>query len=159
MKKNAQGLSPMDCALSYLTARDRTVREMQRHLDQKEYGEADVDAVIERLIELGLLNDRRYAEQFVATRLKTKPLSRAHLYRQLTEHGIDAAIVSETLDALADDGELENALAVARKFYRQFASLEPEKRRQRVLMRLQARGFGYDTCQKAFSIAEREETE
>ena len=159
MKKNVSGLSPMDCALSYLTARDRTVREMQQYLDKKDYGEADVDAAIERLKELGLLDDRRFAERFIKTRLASKPLSRAHLYRQLMEHGIDAAIVSETLDALTDDGELENALAVARKFYRQFTSLEPEKRRQRVLMRLQSRGFGYEMSQKAFSMAEREETE
>ncbi len=148
-----KGLSPMDCAMSYLTARDRTVYEMQTYLDGKDYGEADVEATIARLKELGLLDDRRFAEQFVKTRLATKPLSRSHLYRQLAEHHIDKEIIAETLSELPDETELENAVAVAEKFARQFASLEPEKRKQRVLSRLQSRGYGYDACFKALDAA------
>ena len=148
-----KGLSPMDYAMSYLTARDRTVFEMQTYLDGKEFGEADVEATVGRLQELGLLNDRRFAAQFVQTRLATKPLSRAHLYRQLAEHHIDKEIIVEALAELPDETELENAVAVAEKFARQFAALEPEKRRQRILSRLQARGYGYDVCYKALDRA------
>ena len=53
--------SPMDAALTYLTDRMRTVREVEDKLDDLQYGEADILAVVERLKELNLLNDEEYA--------------------------------------------------------------------------------------------------
>ena len=159
MTKHAKRRSPMDHALGYLAARDRTVWEMQAYLDKQEFGEADVDATIDRLKELGLLDDRRYAKRFVRTRLASKPVSRAHLYRQLLEHRIERVWIDEALSEIHIDAELENASAVAAKFWRQFRALEPELRRQRVLSHLQARGFGYEISQKALASAQSESEE
>ena len=78
-QQQPKALSPMEYAMKYLTARDRTVSEMQAYLDAKEFGEADVDATVARLMELGLLDDGRYAKRFVETRLASKPISRRHL--------------------------------------------------------------------------------
>lgn len=149
--------SPMDYAMQYLTAKDRTVREMQAYLDEKDFGEADIDATVERLTELGLLNDRRYAQRFVETRLATKPVSRRHLYEQLKGHGLSEEYIREAMELADADTERENALSVARKFARQFANLEPDKRRMRVLNRLEARGYSYDTAREALEAALSEE--
>ena len=149
----------MDCAMRYLTARDRTVSEMQTFLDGKEYGEADVDATIERLTELGLLDDRRYAQRFVETRLASKPISRRHLFEQLKGHGLSDADIDEALALVEEETERENALAVAQKFARQFSALEPEKRRERVLLRLEARGFSYDVARRVAEVALSEDGE
>ncbi len=152
-----KSLSPMEYAMKYLTGKDRTVSEMQAYLDGKEFGEADVDATVNRLLELGLLNDERYAQRFVETRLASKPLSRRHLWEQLKSHGVDDAYINAALDAVDTDGEAENARMIAVKFARQFSSLEPEKRRERVLSRLIARGFTYDVSRKALEAALSEE--
>ena len=56
----------MDAALSFLTTRMRTVREVEDKLDDLQYGEADVLATVERLKELSLLNDEAYAQEFVS---------------------------------------------------------------------------------------------
>ncbi|MBQ6078403.1 MAG: regulatory protein RecX [Clostridia bacterium] len=160
MKKQTTGsMSPMDYAMKYLTAKDRTVSEMQAYLDEKDFGEADVDATVERLKELGLLDDRRYAQRYVETRLNTKPVSRRHLYEQMKGHGLPEEYIREAMEYADTDTERENALAVARKFARQFAALEPEKRRMRVLSRLQARGYSYDTARSALETALSEEDE
>ena len=53
-------MSPMDAALSYLTGRMRTVREVEDKLDDLQYGEGDILAVVDRLKELNLLNDEEY---------------------------------------------------------------------------------------------------
>ena len=96
MKKQTAGsMSPMDYAMKYLTLKDRTVSEMQAYLDEKDFGEADVDATIARLQELGLLDDRRYAQRFVETRLASKPVSRRHLYEQMKGHGISEEYIRE----------------------------------------------------------------
>ena len=160
MKRQSQtGRSPMDCAMRYLTARDRTVSEMQTFLDGRDFGEADVDATVERLKELGLLDDRRFAQRFVETRLAAKPVSRRHLKEQLKGHGLCDADIEEALALADDETERENALAVARKYARQYSALEPEKRRERVLLRLQSRGFSYDAARNAAETALSEETE
>ncbi len=160
MKKQTTGsMSPMDYAMKYLALKDRTVSEMQTYLDGKDFGEADVDATVERLKELGLLDDRRYAQRYVETRLATKPVSQRHLYEQMKGHGIPEEDIREAMELTDDDAERENALAVARKFARQFAELEPEKRRMRVLSRLQARGYSYDVSRQALETALSEEDE
>ena len=49
MKKNRLPDSPMDAALAYLSDRARTIREMEEKLDSLNYGEYEVNQVIERL--------------------------------------------------------------------------------------------------------------
>ena len=144
-----KSLSPMEYAMKYLTLKDRTVSEMQRYLDEKDFGEADVDATVARLLELGMLDDARYARRFVETRLASKPVSRRHLHEQLRTHGVSEADIEAALSAVEEDGEAKNARIVAEKFARQFESLEPQKRRERVLSRLIARGYSYDAARRA----------
>ena len=79
-----KSLSPMEYAMKHLAIKDRTVSEMKAYLDGKDFGEADVDATVARLLELGMLNDARYAQRFVETRTASKPISRRHLIRLLT---------------------------------------------------------------------------
>ena len=152
-----KSLSPMEYAMKYLALKDRTVSEMQAYLDGREFGEADVDATVSRLIELGYLNDARYAQRFVETRTAAKPISRRHLYDQLKGHGIKEEDIRAAMETLEPEDEESNARAVAEKFARQFQTLEPQKRRERVLSRLIARGFSYDVAQKAYEWALSEE--
>ena len=159
MYRQKSGLSPMDYALGYLTGRDRTEQEMRAFLEKKEFGEADIDATVDRLKELRLIDDCAYAERYIRTRLASKPVSKAHLKRQLTEHQIDPDRIEEALLHLPDETEQENADLIAKKFYRQFLSLEPQQRKVRVLRRLQSRGFGYDVCSRAYAAAEAESEE
>ena len=149
MIKN-RGKSPMDYALGYLTKRDRTEYEMREYLEQMQFGEADVDLCIDRLIELNLINDAAYADRFVKTRLASKPLSKAHLKRQLAEHHIAAEHMQSALEEIDPDTDETNARQIAEKFYRQFASLDAEKRKQRVLNRLLSRGFQTELCYRVY---------
>lgn len=158
-QQTPKSLSPMEYAMKYLTAKDRTVSEMQAYLDAKEFGEADVDATIARLTELGLLNDARYAKRFVETRLATKPISKRHLFEQLKGHGLSDTDIRAALDTVDAEDESENALAVAEKYLRQFRTLDPEKRRERVLSRLIGRGYSYDVSRKAYEQALLKEDE
>ena len=153
MKQTPQHLSPMDYAMKYLTTRYRTESEMIAYLDSKDFGEADVDATIERLKSLGLIDDERFAKRFVETRLATKPISQRHLFEQLRAHGLSEEHIEAALAQTDEDTESENALSIARKFARQFRDLEPQKRRERVFSRLQARGFSYDVSRRAVEQA------
>lgn len=153
--KNATetGRTPMDAALRYLGARARTVREVERHLDSCEYGEVEVYETVERLKELGLVNDLAYADEFVRTRLATKPISRAHLREQLLAHEVEAQAIEQAMLQLDDDAQRQSAISVAEKYARQYARLAPEERDEMVLRRLLSRGYSYDDARAALAVA------
>lgn len=137
------GKSALDCAFDYLTAKPRTVREMEEKLYSLDYGDYEIYAAVERLKELGYLNDEKYAVDFVSSRLATKPVSRRKLREQLYSHHIDGDAIDTALQQVTDQVERKNAAEVADKFYRQFAALDEEQRRQRTIRRLMGRGYDF----------------
>lgn len=114
---------------------------MERYLSKQQFGEVEVYDCIERLKELGYLNDRQFAADFIATRLNTKPVSRRKLREQLYSHKLEAEVIQEALEAVTDAVEEENAAQVAAKFWRQFEGLEEYERKVRVIRRLLGRGY------------------
>lgn len=143
----------MDAALRYLGARARTVREVERHLDACDYGEVEVYETIERLKELNLLDDLAFANEFVRTRLATKPISRAHLREQLLSHEVEEGAIEQALSQLDDDVQQRSASSVAEKYARQYAHLSAEERDEVVIRRLLSRGYSYDEARAALREA------
>lgn len=156
--KKRESQSPMDAALSFLTARARTRREVERHLDACHYGEVEVMETVDRLEELGLVDDAAFCRDFVASRLRSKPISRLHLKEQLLGHEADRDAVDAALAGLDGAAERSNADEVAKKYARQFERLGPEEKWRRIEARLISRGFDYDTASAAArAAAEAEE--
>ena len=60
-------------ALSYLAARDRSVRQVRDKLAQKEFRAGVVDSVIDSLVEDRLLDDTAFARRWVQTRQQSRP--------------------------------------------------------------------------------------
>ena len=149
----------MDSALRYLGARARTVREVERHLDSCEYGEVEVYETVERLKELGLLDDVAFANEFVRTRLATKPISRAHLREQLLAHETDQEAIEQALSQIDEETQRQTAIATAEKYARQYARLAPEERDEMVIRRLLARGYSYEEARSALRDAVQETEE
>ena len=150
-------MSPMDAALSYLTSKMRSVREVEERLDYLQYGEGDILATVDRLKELNLLNDREYAEEFVRSRLASKPVSRQKLFIELKSHKIPDDIIEPVLNGLEKETEAENACQIVEKYKRQMNDLEESVRRERILRRLLSRGFSFETSIAAIRKTEEEQ--
>ncbi len=151
MKKVKKGISPMDAALGYLTSKPRTALETELYLDTCQFGDYEIYSTMERLKELGYINDKAYAENFIISRLNTKPVSRRKLYEQLKSHKLSADIIDDALLAVTDEVEYQNALAVAEKFYNMFDKYEKAEQKQRTIKRLVSRGYGYETVKRCIS--------
>lgn len=158
-KTSDTGRTPMDAALRYLGARARTVREMERHLDTCEYGEVEVYETVERLKELGLLDDLAFANEFVRTRLATKPISRAHLREQLMAHETEQEAIDQALTQVDDEAQQRSCAETAEKYARQYARLPQRERDEMVIRRLLARGYSYEEARAALREATRETDE
>ena len=149
-------MSPMDAALSYLSARMRTVREVEDKLDDLQYGEGDILVTVERLKELNLLNDEEYVREFVRSRLASKPVSRQKLYLDLKNHKVPEELIQTVLNELPEETEADNAREVAIKYWRQMSAIEEPIRRERVLRRLMSRGFSTEASLAAIRQAAEE---
>lgn len=160
MAKYKKGQSAYDAALDYLTPKDRTQREVEVHLDDCNYSEIEIISTIDALKANGLINDERYAANFIESRLNTKPVSKQKLRQQLEGHFISEDVIDDALVRVNDDMERANAIAVAEKYYRQFSSLDSSERIRRVGLRLSSRGYSYD-CIKIIldGLREREEND
>ena len=99
-------------------------RETELYLDKCQFGEFEIYSVIERLKELGYLDDKAYADEFIRSRLATKPVSRRKLREQLAGHQLDNDIINEALASVSDEAELENAMLIAQKFAANMTGLQ-----------------------------------
>jgi SOS response regulatory protein OraA/RecX len=92
-------------ALKLLRTRDYTIAELQKKLESK-YGVVP-QAILDLLIQKKFLNDRRFAENYVARR-KNRGVSM--LRQELIEKGLDVDIVDEILSN-AEFPSLKEAVA------------------------------------------------
>jgi regulatory protein len=134
-------------ALRALARRAHARRDLQRRLVRKQHPPRAVDAALERLAARGLLDDRRFAEQYAALRA-TRGKGPARLIKDLLAQGVERRTAEDAVRrALADecvDPEIE-ARAVAVKRARQLAGLPPAVRRRRLLAYLVRRGYAGST--------------
>jgi len=130
-------------ALRALARRAHARLDLQRRLVKKQHPPAAVEAALERLTLRGLLDDRRYAEQYAALRA-ARGRGPARLLRDLQAQGVERVTaelaVRRALEEEGIDPGLE-ARAVAAKRARQLAGLPAPVRKRRLLAFLLRRGY------------------
>jgi regulatory protein len=132
---------------------------MRARLSAQGYPAALVGPVLERLIELGYLDDERYAAAWIASRDRVRPRGTVALRRELARKGIDRAVIDAALaERGADRGSSltgqvaasADLLAARRLLERRRSALErepdPRKRRQKAYALLARNGFDADVC-------------
>ena len=131
-------------ALNLLSFRNRSVLEMTRYLEGKGYAPATLQAVLARLEEEGLLNDNRFAKEWIENRNTFRPRSQSQLEAELRFKGLSkSAIDSALTESGQDDATL--AMAAARKQVRRYHSPDYETYRKKLGNALLRRGFSYAT--------------
>jgi regulatory protein len=91
--------------LRLLTARARTRSELAAHLTKRGYPD-DVNArVLDRLTDVGLIDDRDFAEQWVRTRHANAGKGKRALASELRTKGIDDELIAEALADVDADAE------------------------------------------------------
>lgn len=154
-KKDLSYEAAFEKALSLLEYRSRTASQMLRALSEREYPEDVATAVVERLMELGLINDAEYAQRFVQSSLRKGHGTRRAKY-ELRMRGVEDSLTDAAIDDVDEDAEFAAAMPKAKTLYKRYADLPPRERAGKISRALAGRGFGYDVISSVLRALDSE---
>jgi regulatory protein len=129
-----------------LARRMYTTREIRDKLVEREYVDKIIEDVIATLERYGYLNDRTYAQEWIESRMRSKPKGKIALKRELERKGIDRSIIEEALSQAFDQSkESEMALDLARRKARSYNADDPVAAKRKLQSFLIRRGFDFET--------------
>lgn len=142
--------------LRYLERKPRTALEMTRRLRQKEIGETIIAEVVERLQQERFIDDPLYAKQWAEQRITNQRKGKMWIRQELREKGIDKTLISEALENISPEQELESALQTGRKKWNLIRGDATDKRRKTGAF-LMRRGFSGDMVRQVINTLLQED--
>lgn len=142
--------------LRRLAASARTRHELEQALARKNVPVDSARRVLDRMAELGLVDDREYASAFVDSRRQRPGWSRRSLRQRLRDKGVDRDIIDSALAALPTEDELATAASLVRSRWGRGGGVPPDVRERRLLAMLARRGYSAATARAALDIVARE---
>ena len=93
------------------------------------------------MLEVELVDDAAYSENYVLTRHASSGKARRALGHELRAKGVQEAVITDALDALDPEQELETARALVAKKLASTARFDPEVRTRRLVAMLARKGY------------------
>ncbi len=138
-------------ALNSLDYRDHSEKEIRAKLLRKH--DADyVDEAVEKLIELDLVNDERYAENYARELFERKKFGKMRIKSELRAKGISADIANAAVEELFEEEEPDNVQRIVdiigKRYYNR---MNDEIGRKKVFSALQRMGYSFSDIREAMS--------
>lgn len=143
LRQLVDGEASFRAALALLGNRPYAEADLARRLIRRGHPREAVDAALARAAAMGLLDDARFARDFVETR-STRGRGPARLRRDLAAMGVSRTDADAAIAAQWPEGQVDPAatLALATRRAAQLAHLPLPVRRRRLLAYLGRRGYG-----------------
>jgi regulatory protein len=136
-----------------LTRRGLSRWELQKTLLARELDEQIVEAELDRLEGVGLLDDAALAETFVRTQHERKGLGRGAIIAELRRRHIDQQHIDSALEQIDDDDEQSRATELAVKRAGQLSSYDLETAKRRLHGFLSRKGYNSSVVRAAIDEA------
>ena len=141
-------------ALWLLDKRDYSRAELKRKLTEKDIPDDAAEAAVDRLAQLGFVDDRRYAP-IVVRHYAAKGYGRSRVRSELQRRGIPKELWDEALEEMPEQDETVDRLLRSRL---KGADMDDRSALKRATDALARRGYGWDEISAAVERY-REETE
>lgn len=136
-----------------LSRRDHSVKELKTKL-LRTVDENNAQRAIERMLELGYLDDEKYAEKLVDYLINSKNMSNSFIKQEMYKRGIPSDIISTVLDGV----EIDNVQSAKELILTKYKNkLLAENGREKVTASLMRKGFSYSDVKSAFNEIENDE--
>lgn len=143
----------VDKCYDLLSRRDHSIKELKTKL-LRTVDEASADMAIDRMIELGYLDDEKYANMLVKYLVETKKMSKSFVKQEMFKRGIPADIISNTIE----DIEFDNVSSIIDLIQTKYRNkLNADNGIEKVTNALLRKGFSYSDVRTAFARIENGE--
>jgi regulatory protein len=137
-------------ALRLISWRYRSKKELVQRLMRKGYELQNIDIVIERLTAAGLLDDEKFAQNWVTDRSEFHPRSKRLLSVEMLQKGITPEVITGAIKSVSSDEDL--ARAAGRKVIRRWQGLGQQEFSKKCSDYLARRGFGYSLIRTVIPV-------
>jgi regulatory protein len=127
--------------LRLLTVRARTRAELRDALGARGVPESASTKVLDRLADVGLVDDRAFAESYVLSRQRDRGLAVREISRQLRDKGVDETVITTAVEAATGEAEAEAARQLVLRKLRSMTRLTPEVKTRRLVAMLARKGY------------------
>ncbi len=133
-----------EICLRALERRMQSRRELELKLARKGVEAAVAAEVLDRLAEVGLVDDAAYARALIASRQRTRPRGRRALLAELLGKGVSAGVAEAVLaETVESEDPAEAARRAAAPKLRALSGRPAAEARRKTEQFLLRRGFGY----------------
>ncbi len=132
-------------ALRFLDYRPRSRAEVRRNLEKHAIPPEVINDVFKRLERSGLVNDERFAQDWVENRSEFRPRSRRALAFELHQRGLDDIAIRKALEGLNEEALAYQAAA---KQARRYEGLPLRDFNNKLGSFLARRGFSYEVIKQ-----------
>ena len=137
---------PLALALRFLASRSRSEAEVRERLASRGVDAQDIEGVLERLREIGYVNDADFAAAVIRARTQRRARGRRLVAEELQAKGVSEDVAESVLNACYGD-ELAVARLVAERQARRLQGRGFAEFRQRLGAFLVRRGFEHATAE------------
>ena len=128
-------------ALDALSRAARTRGQLEALLQRKGIAAEPAAAVLDRFEEVGLIDDRDYAETFVEARHRVRGQGGRALSMELRRRGVAGDVIAEAVGGLDPEREFETACRIAQSRYERMPAVSPEVKVRRLVGFLARKGY------------------
>ncbi len=132
--------------LRQLTLGPRSRAQLAGALRKRGCADEVADAVLDRMTEVGLVDDAAFAELLVQSRRRTKGLSGVALRRELRDKGVDDQVAKAALGVPDPESERARAEELVARRLRTMGGLDPQVQARRLAAMLARKGYPSDTA-------------
>ena len=150
-----------NCREATLELLERTLRtrhDLERRLKEKGFAAGEIAATLDRLAEVGLVDDVEYARAWLAGRWGRRPSGWRRLQQELRAKGVSQEDAERARELLSERGgapdEVQSAAKLAAQARKRYARLNPQVQRQRLYALLARRGYDSDVIRRALELKE-----
>lgn len=152
LKKILTEQKTIDCkqaAYYYASYKPRTEQQVIEKLKQKGFNTPEIKNAINFLKEFDLLDDKRFAENYIKNTLRRKPAGKFKLSADLRQKGIEKDTAAAAIEKVfPHEDTLKLAMEAATKKMRLIAGKEKSKQKTSLISFLKNRGFDWDTIKQ-----------
>ncbi len=138
-------LRAKDQLLRYLGIRPHSKKELLLKTMKKGYAPEHIEAALADLERVDLVDDAKFARQFIQNELLLRPCGKNLLKEKLLSRGVSGTIFEPILEEIIAKQPQEAVIkSIAEKFLKKNRRLSTEQQREKLVRHLQSKGFEWE---------------